>query len=248
MARLETQINQIYLTHPEAKKTSLILYEEALSNSHHLFVVAELHDLQKKSESTDLKKISEIILASFRANKRLSAEALFESSLAQINQNLADMAHEGRKSWVGKFSCLVTLKTGDNIYLANNGQTSAWLKRKSELLEILPAEKRGTHPLKTFQNFTQGKISDQDGLILMTSSIFNYVSFELFSGLLSAHNVAEATAEISKILQESAPSDQAFSAFLLEFGKKTTRAHSRGSSGTKGRNLRSPARRNRATS
>src|SRR6185436_14549030 len=100
MARLETEINQIYLTHPESKKTSLILYEEEISNSAHLFVLAVLADLQKKSENLELKKISEIILESFRINKRLAAETLFESALAQINQNLADLAHEGHKSWV----------------------------------------------------------------------------------------------------------------------------------------------------
>src|SRR5690348_13439028 len=129
MARLETQINQIYLSNPEAKNVSLVLYEEAISNSAHLFIVAELADFQKKSESQSLKKISEIILASFRNNKRMAAEALFEAALAQINQNLADLAHAGTKSWVGKFSCLIALKSGENIYVANNGQTCAWLKR-----------------------------------------------------------------------------------------------------------------------
>jgi len=119
MPRLETEINQIYLTHPESKKSSLILYEEEISNSAHLFVVAELKNLQRKSEATDLKKISEIILESFRANKKLAAETLFESALAQVNQNLADLAHSGHKSWVGKFSCLIALKSGENIYIAN---------------------------------------------------------------------------------------------------------------------------------
>jgi hypothetical protein len=221
MARLETQINQIYLSHPE-KKNSLILYEEQLNNSLQLFIVAELWNIQKKSEAADLKKISEIILASFRSNKKLPAETLFETSLSQINQNLADLAHEGRKSWVGKFSCVICIKGLDNnIYLANNGQTSAWLKRRNELMEVLPAEKRGTHPLKTFINFTQGKLADGDDLILTTANIFNYISFELFSKLLNQYSVPEANEEITKILQDSVSADIAFSSFLLHFSKKT---------------------------
>src|SRR5258708_1191366 len=199
MARLETQINQIYLTHSEHKKNSLILYEEQLTSSLQLFMVAELYNIQKRSESTDLKKISEIILASFRGNKKLPAETLFETSLSQINQNLADLAHAGRKSWVGKFSCLICIKGLDNnIFLANNGQTSAWLKRKSEMMEILPSENRGTHPLKTFINFTQGKLTDNDSLILTTANIFNYISFELFSRLLDQRPLEQATEQISK--------------------------------------------------
>ncbi len=221
MARLETQINQIYLTDPEHKKNSLILYEEQLTASLQLFMVAELWNIQKKSESNDLKKISEIILASFNGNKKLPVETLFENSLSQINQNLADLAHEGRKSWVGKFSCLICIKGLDNnIYLANNGQTSAWLKRRSEMMEILPAEKRGTHPLKTFVNFTQGKLSDGDNLILTTSNIFNYISFELFSKFLNQYPLEQACEQITKILKDSVSSEVSFSSFLLHFSKK----------------------------
>jgi hypothetical protein len=220
MAKLETQINQIYLTHPQLRKSSLILYEEALNTSAHLFFVAELKDLQKKSDSADLKKISEIILESFRANKKMPAEALFESALAQINQNLADLAHEGRKSWVGKFSCLIGLKAGETIYLANNGQTSAWLLRRSELLEILKPEKLGNHPLKTFVNFTQGKLHDGDCAILTTANIFNFVSMELFSKLLSSSGLEQATLEISKILQDSMGPEHGFSSFFLGFGNQ----------------------------
>lgn len=221
MARLETQINQIYLTDLEHKKNSLILYEEQLTPSLQLFMVAELWNIQKKSESGDLKKISEIILASFRSNKKLPAETLFETSLSTINQNLADLAHEGRKSWVGKFSCVICIKGLDNnIYVANNGQTSAWLKRKSELMEILPAEKRGTHPLKTFVNYTQGKLTDNDGLILTTSNIFNYISFELFSKLLNQYPLQKAADEITAILKDSISDTVAFSAFLLHFSKQ----------------------------
>lgn len=220
MARLETEINQIYLVHPETKKSSLILHDEALTANVHLFVLAELVDLQKKSESQDLKKISEIILESFRANKKMGPESLFESALAQINQNLADLAHEGRKSWVGKFSCIIGLKAGDLIYLANNGSTSAWLLRGSELLEILKSEKRGTHPLKTFTNFTQGKLQDGDSAILTTSNVFNFVSMELFNRILSGSLLGQAAVEISKILKESMSPEEGFSSFFLSFGKK----------------------------
>lgn len=220
MPRLETQINQIYLNHSDSKESSLILYEEEISNSAHLFVLAELNNLQRKSEALDLKKISAIILESFRGNRKLAAETLFESALAQINQNLADLAHSGRKSWVGKFSCLIALKSGENIYVANNGQTSAWLLRKSDLLEILKPEKSGNHPLKTFTNFTQGKLRDDDGAIFTTSNIFNYISLELFSKILADKPLDTAANEISKILQDSMSQEDGFSSFFLGFGKK----------------------------
>ena len=219
MARLETQINQIYLTDPANKKASLILYEEQVSSGSHLFVLAELWDIKKKTENSDLKKISEIILESFRANKKLAAEALFEASLAQINQNLADLAHGGRKSWVGKFSAVLCLKSGDNIFIANNGACSCWLYRRGELLEILPSEKRGDHPFKTFVNFTQGKLIPADSVILNTANVFNYISKEHFSEILLQPSLEQASLDISKILQGSLDEPQAFCAFFLHFPK-----------------------------
>lgn len=219
MARLETQINQIYLADPAGKKTSFVLHDEDVNNSAHLYVVAELWDLKKKTEAQDLQKISEIILESFRANRKLAAEALFEASLSQINQNLADLAHEGRKSWVGKFSCVVCLKSGDNIYLANDGQAGSWLNRKGETMEVLGPEKRGTHPLKTFTNFTQGRLTGEDILVLCTANIFNYISLDHFSEMISNQSTPEACTEISSILQDSVSEKQGFASFILRFSR-----------------------------
>ena len=224
MARLETQIHQIYLTDPASKKTSVILYDEALSPSAHLFLLAQLADLKKKSETGDLKKISEIILESFRSNKRLRAEDLFESSLAQINQNLADLAHEGNKSWVGKFSCLICVKSGGNIYLANDGPAGGWLLRRGQMLEVLAPEKRGTHPLKTFINFTQGKLATGDSLIIASANIFSYVSLEHFTNILTANGLEQACLEVLTILRDSVNEDQSFTGFFLGFGKPAVTA------------------------
>jgi len=220
MARLETQIHQIFLVHPETKTISQILYEEELNANSHLFLLAEIKDIARKSETEDLKKISEIILDVFRTNQKLPAETLFESSLAQINQKLADYAHKGRKSWVGKFSSVLALKSNDSLCLANTGQVSAWLKRKQDVTEILAAEKKSKHPLKTYQNFTLGKVKDSDSLILATANIFNYVSIPLFLKTLGQETLAEACLTISKILKESAGNDQAFAAFMLAFSKE----------------------------
>ncbi|MDP4001270.1 MAG: hypothetical protein Q8P83_03445 [bacterium] len=224
MAKLETQINQIYFLGPETKKISIILYDEKLSSSTQLFLLAELDNMQRKTQATDLKKISEIILDTFRNNKRLAGDALFETSLSQINEQLGDLAHKGRKSWLGKFSCGITLKCSGQIYLANTGQISSWLRRNTELLEILAAEEIVLQPLKIFQNFTQGKIKEGDDLILTTSSVFNYVSFELFKNILKDTNLEQSCLQISKILQDSAGQDEGFAAFMLRFGADLSNA------------------------
>jgi hypothetical protein len=221
MAKLETQINQIFLSPTESKKLSLILFEEKISTTHQLFLIAELRDIQRKTELNDLGKISEIIIESFKANRKLSGETMFESTLADINNKLGEFAHKGRKSWLGKFSALVSVKSDKDFFLANTGHTSAWLKRKNTLNEILSQDKAETHPLKTFLNFSSGRLMEGDNLILTTSSIFNYISVELFSKTLSSNSLPESCAKISHILKSSAKSDEGFAVFMLDLSRQT---------------------------
>ncbi len=217
MSKYETQINQVYLVHPDSKKSSLVLYEETLQSKLQLFVLLELTDIKKKTEASELKKISEVVLKAFRKNQKMPAPVLFETTLAQINQDLADIAHKGTKTWLGKFSAIIGLKSDQEILLANTGAASAWIKRKRDFSEILAAEKKGDHPIKTFLNFAAGKIKDGDNVILTTNNLFNFVSLELLTKLLSNSTLAECCDQVSKILQDSSGNDDAFAAFFLEF-------------------------------
>jgi hypothetical protein len=214
MSRLETQINQIFYQPADNPQVSLILTDQALSANSHLFLIANLVKIQKKTESSELAKISDIIVKTFTENKKLAGENLFETSLAAINQSLADLAHGGKKSWIGKFSALVVLKSANNIYLANTGQTQAMLYRSQEFLEILAAEKSGLHPLKTFSNFTAGKLKSGDVLLLTTSNLFSYVALQNLNNMMADDEAAAVAEKVSKILKDTA-GNEGFASFFV---------------------------------
>src|SRR3989338_8962811 len=216
MAKLEAQISQIYLIHPEAKSNVIVLHDEKLSNSAQLFLLAEIKSGKHRSQSADLKKIAEIIISTFKANKKLPRESLFESSLAEINENLADLAHKGHKDWLNKFSAGILLAQNGSLYAANSGLVEVTLFRKNDLLEILQADKVQSHPLKIFQNFSVGRLKENDIAILAATNLFNYVSKELFFKILNLHGSEETARNISNILKDS-NSDEGFSCFLLKF-------------------------------
>jgi|GEM_PF-2559239 len=220
MPKLETQINQIFLNPGEDKKVSLVLFEERLSPDQHLFLLAELREVQKKMDHNDLGKISEAIISSFKANARLDGEQMLQESLKQANAALGSIAHKGRKSWLGKFSALVALKSGSDVYLANSGRTCAWLKRKNSLNELLGQDKAETQPLKIFSNFTSGRLAEGDSLVLASSSIFNYVSVELFSKMLSTGTLQQACTGITEILRGSARAEEGFAVFMLGMSRR----------------------------
>ena len=220
MARLETQIHQIYLLSPDTKNNNLILHEEVLSPTAHLFILLEINSAGSKVLPGDIRKISEIITEKFNANKKLTKDTLFESSLAEINQGLADLAHSGRKNWLGRFSGLVALKSSDSLFLANSGSASAYLKRQDQISEILQSEKEGLHPLKTFTNFVSGKIKEGDELVVVSKKIFNYVSPSLFNKLLLDEGLENCCTTVSKILQDSKGENEVFGSFMLKFQRE----------------------------
>lgn len=216
MAKLETQINQIYLTHPEIKTSIQILHDETVNQASHIFLIAEIKGVKRKTEEQDLNKICDIILTAFRSNKKLPAETLFESSLAEINENLADFAHKGHRSWLGKFSACIALKNADNLYLANTGRAVALLRRRTEISEILSSEKKSPLPLKTFQNFTMGKVKDTDCLITTFNNLFDYVSLPLFIKTLNESTTERSIKHFSQILKDSGGTES-FACFILQF-------------------------------
>ena len=220
MNNLETEINQIYLIHPDNFKASAIMFEEDLGNDHLLFFITHLGNIKQKSENTDLNKISSLIVQTFKDNLNLSGETLFESSLGEINQSLADLAHSGRKAWIGKLSAIIALKNRDVIYLANCGQTSSWLKRDKSLMEILGVESdKGAKPLKTFINFSTGRLRENDQIILTTTNIFNFVSLPLFTRLLNESDPNQVSSSLSQILKQSAGNNEVFGTYFLNFSQ-----------------------------
>jgi hypothetical protein len=182
-------------------------------------VIAELVKIQKKTEINELKKISEIILTTFRENKKLTGENLFEASLAAINQSLADFAHEGKKSWLGKFSALIALKSSDNIFVANSGHTLSMLYRDGNFMEILPSEKRGIHPLKTFSNFVSGKVKSEDMLLLTSANLLSFVALQNLNNILSGSKIEDAVDQVTKILRDTAGDSEGFASFFVSFNK-----------------------------
>lgn len=221
MAAFNTQINQIYLTDPKNPKTSLLLFEEEMANGSHLFLVAEITDMIRKSDREDLGRIGDLIITDFRALKKGINGDLFESALSQINQDLASLALKGKRSWLGKFSGIIALRESDSIYLANTGPTMALLKRKSELLEILSSEKKGNHPLKTFTNFTEGKLKLNDQVVLTTSNVVNFVALHRIGEILSEKPQEQAVGEILSVLKDSVDENHSFCGFVFTFGPKT---------------------------
>ena len=220
MPSLEIESNQIFLLNPETKKTSIVIKEEEINPVSTLFILADLVDIKKRPEVEDLNKIINMVVETFTENQKAIGEATMEHILAEINQKLADLAHGGKKSWVGKLSCLIVLKTNDKIFISASGQVSAFLKRSGQFIQIINQEKQGEHPLKMFSDFTIGKLLENDLLVLLTANVLNYISLELFGKKINLPSPEQAAQELTVILKDAVSINEGFGLVLISLLNK----------------------------
>lgn len=216
--RLKIQINQIFINPPANKNSSLVLKEENLEENRRLFLLAQTMGLKRKTEALELKKICEIIVDNFRLINDLKIEDQFESALAKINKDLSDLSFKGKKSWLGKLSCAIILTDSKEIMLTSTGAASAWLGREDKVISLIEAEKNADQPLKTFTSFSSGRIKKGDLIAVVTSTIFDFVSLELFERFISHDTAANSVAEI---LTKTGGDNVSFGCYFIKFGEQS---------------------------
>lgn len=102
----------------------------------------------------------------------------FENAIKKVNEALAQIAQNGETEWIGKFSGILMLVNGQNIHIAQTGQSRAYLFRGSKINHITEglAHSEAPHPLKTFTNLTSGVLQQDDKIIIGNSTLFEVFS------------------------------------------------------------------------
>jgi hypothetical protein len=178
-------------------------------------VLCEL-PLLNPAASEDTKRIALAIGASLKRSYRRSlTENSFESALADINEELGKLAGLGQTTWVGKLNSVVAVKTGNAFSITSSGKMTALLLRDEELNAIIePGSSK--NPLKTYENFSVGKLVLGDKVVLSTNQILNYLSLDRLKKIMEQKSVPDAAAEVMEILQDQAGPEVAFGTLLLE--------------------------------
>lgn len=214
MDELESQIAKIQLgSSKHANSYVFLTAEKVSSKGMELYVIAELPLLNPAAEES----CEKICLAVNSVLKRIYNKPLngndFENAIAQINEELGKLAGLGQTHWINKLNCIIAVKDGKNLTLATCGKVAAYLLRNGELTDI-SCSNDSSHPLKTFENYTSGKIRLDDLLILSTIQLFNYVSLDRLKTILTGMDFLQATRTVIEILKENAGPEVAFGALF----------------------------------
>lgn len=216
MAQLETQVVKIQLGDRKQATSYIYTLAETVENSQsELYLICEL-PLFNPAAADECQRIAEAIAGALRRTYRRSVNPdIFEHSLTIINEELGKLQNLGKAHWIGKLNAIVAVKTKNKLSVASVGKMTALLYRDKTFLPV--AEPNiPTHPLKTFENFSEGKLQLGDLLVFSTAQLFNHISIDRFKNLVQRDELPEVAKEVIAILQEAMGPEVACGTILAE--------------------------------
>lgn len=202
MAELETQVVKIQLG--DSKQATSYVYtlaETVDSSGAELYMICEL-PLFNPAAAEECQRISEAIAASLRRSyRRPAANGTFENALTVINEELGKLQNLGKTHWLGKLNAVIAVKLRTKLSVTSVGKITALLHRDGN---FAPVAEPSTphHPLKTFENFSEGKIRLGDLLVLSTSQLFNHISIDRFKNILKRNDLPDTAQEVIGTLND----------------------------------------------
>ncbi|HEX3099346.1 MAG TPA: hypothetical protein VHQ41_00030 [Patescibacteria group bacterium] len=202
MAELETQVVKIQLGDNKQATSYVYTAAETVDTSGvELYMICEM-PLFNPAAAQECQRIAEAIAASLRRSyRRPATNGTFENALAVINEELGKLQNIGKTHWLGKLNAVIAVKSGTKLSVTSVGKITALLQRDGN---FAPIAEPGTphHPLKTFENFSEGKIRLGDLLVLSTSQLFNHISIDRFKNILKRNDLPDAAEEVIATLSD----------------------------------------------
>lgn len=203
MADLETQVVKIQLGDNKQATSYVYTLAETMDGSDtELYMICEL-PLFNPAASDECQRIAEAIAASLRRSYRHQAGSnTFENSLTLINEELGKLQNIGKTHWLGKLNAVIAVKSKTKLSVTSVGKITALLQRDGSFAPITEPS-TPHHPLKTFENFSEGKVRLGDLLVLSTSQLFNHISIDRFKNILKRNDLPDAAQEMMSTLQDA---------------------------------------------
>lgn len=201
MTELETQVVKIQLgDNRQSSSFVFTLAETVDTTSTELYVIAEL-PMFNPAAKDECQRIAEAITAALKRSYRKSYKAsIFENALAQINEELAKLVTLGKTHWLGKLNAVVAVKHNNILSVSTVGKVSALLYREGKFVSITEAS-NNNQPLKTFEQFSEGKLRLKDMFILSTPQLFNHISIDRIKTLIDKNDLPIAAQSMIEHLQ-----------------------------------------------
>lgn len=205
---LETRIGKV-LSHQKARGgfSTSIAYEpdDAAEKAHgSLYFVIDIGSPSPLTADIAYNLI-DIVKEEYYSDLELSAGESFENALKAANDELAAIAKQGEKDWIGKFNAVLAAVQGREAHIVQRGTAEMHLLRSGAMTNLTkgmytPGETY--RPEETLINLIEGEVEVGDKLVLSTSELFYYVSIEKLKRLMDSHTPAQAAKKLAGLLEQ----------------------------------------------
>ena len=224
MTELETQVVKIQLGDNRQSSTFVYTLAETIDSiGTELYVITEL-PMFNPAAKEECQRIAEAITASVKRTYRRSSNAsIFEIALSNINEELSKLVTLGKTHWLGKLNAVVAVKRNNIISVSSVGKISALLYRDKNFVSITDSSATNSQPLKTFEQFSEGKLRLGDLFLLSTPELLNHISIDRIKNLLDKNDLPIAAQSMIEYLQDDmGPDVSCGTIFALQVEPGTT--------------------------
>ncbi len=224
MTELETQVVKIQLGDNRQSTTFVYTLAETIdSMGTEIYVICEL-PMFNPAAKDECQRIAEAITASLKRTYRKTAQTgIFESSLASINEELSKLVTLGKTHWLGKLNAAVAVKHSGMLSVSSVGKISALIYRDGKFSPVTDTSIGSNQPLKTFEQFSEGKLRLGDLFMLSTPELLNHISIDRIKTLLDKNDLPIAAQSIIEYLNEDmGPDVSCGTIFALQVEAGTT--------------------------
>src|SRR3989344_893438 len=206
--QLATRVGKV-LSHDKARggfSTCLVYEPDEMAQKAHgaLYFVVDIGSPSPLSPDIAYNLI-DIIKEEYYGDLGLSPGESFENALKAANEELAAIAKEGEKDWLGKLNVVVAATTDREIHLVQRGTAEAHLLRGTNMMNLskgmyTPGE--SYRPEETLLNLIEGELEIGDKLIVSTSELFYYISIEKLRRMMEGQTPAQAAKRLASVLEQ----------------------------------------------
>ncbi len=224
MTELETQVVKIQLGDNRQSNTFVFTLAETIDSiGTELYVIAEL-PMFNPAAKEECQRIAEAIAASLkRTYRRSSSSGIFEIALSNINEELSKLVTLGKTHWLGKLNSVVAVKRNNILSVSSVGKISALLYRDKKFVSVTDSTVTNHQPLKTFEQFSEGKLKLGDMFLLSTPELLNHISIDRIKNLIDKNDLPIAAQSMIEYLQDDMGPDVACGTiFALQVEPGTT--------------------------
>lgn len=222
MTNTETEIAKLLLIGHEKSRSTVSIFIPSITplekqNLGQLLILTEI-DSQDKINQLVIQVIEEAVKDSYYGSDNFNIEVAFENALQKTNQKLHELILAGQNAWLKKFNCLIAVHKGQELHLAQLGNTFVFLIHNYRILNIL--EQAGDsfgkiNPLKIFSNIISGTLNENDCLLCCNGSLLDYLSQEKLRRIIIENTPEKTVSLLNQLLSENT-GDITFAAIILK--------------------------------